>query len=247
MLLDVQGLVKTYRRRGETFPAVDHLSFTLDAGELLVLAGESGSGKSTTGRLIAQFSTPDDGKIILDGQDITHVPERKKKELYRHIQMVFQNPMRSFHPRYTLRESILAGIRNYHLTFTEQELQDLLKEVQLPVERLDRYPHEVSGGECQRAAILRALCIKPQILLCDEATSALDVSTRGEVAAMIRNACKRHQIGCLFITHDLLLARRLADRVMVMHNGRAVETGTPNDIFTNPKEAYTKELLASLL
>lgn len=247
MFLEIQDLTKTYIRHGQPFAAVDHISFAVDRGEILAIAGESGSGKSTLSRLICQFAPADSGHILLDGTDITHVPERKRKELYRHVQMVFQHPFRSFHPRRTLRQSVMAGIENYKLPMTKEQFRHLLQEVRLPEQLLDHYPHEVSGGECQRAAILRALCMSPKLLICDEATSALDVSTRGEVARLIRNVCKEHRITCLFITHDLLLAQTMADQILVMQHGHIVETGTAKDIFEHPKEAYTKELLASLL
>ena len=231
MLLEVNHLVKTYERGGIPFRAVDDVSFQLKETEIMAIVGESGSGKSTLGRLICQFAQPDS----------------RQKELYRKLQMVFQNPVRSFHPRFTLGKSIRAGLHNYHLPLEEGEMDQLLQEVHLTPEHLGRYPHQVSGGECQRAAVLRALCMRPKLLICDEATSALDVSIRGEIASLIKTSCQRHHIACLFITHDLYLARRLCDTMLVMNRGRIVEQGETETIFTHPHTEYTKTLLDSIL
>ena len=247
MLLEVNHLVKTYERGGIPFRAVDDVSFQLKETEIMAIVGESGSGKSTLGRLICQFAQPDSGQILFDGHDITHLPSRRQKELYRKLQMVFQNPVRSFHPRFTLGKSIRAGLHNYHLPLEEGEMDQLLQEVHLTPEHLGRYPHQVSGGECQRAAVLRALCMRPKLLICDEATSALDVSIRGEIASLIKTSCQRHHIACLFITHDLYLARRLCDTMLVMNRGRIVEQGETETIFTHPHTEYTKNLLDSIL
>lgn len=247
MLLTVNHLYKTYHRQGQPFFAVKDVSFRLKSGEILVVAGESGSGKSTLCRLICQFIQPDKGQILLHDQDITHVPVKKQKELYRHIQMVFQQPYRSFHPRYTLKKSVLMGVKNYHLPLAKEQWENLLREVHLSPSLLERYPRQVSGGECQRAALLRALLLSPELLICDEATSALDADIRLDLAALIQHICKRHHIACLFVTHDLDLAQKLADRILIMHNGQIIESGTTKEIFEQPKETYTKELLAARL
>lgn len=247
MFFEVQDLTKTYTHNGHHFAAVDHLSFSLSPGDILAVAGESGSGKSTLCRLICQFSQADSGHIFFHDQDITHMPEKGRKNLYHHIQMVFQHPYRSFHPRFTLEKSILAGIRNYHIPFTPERLRQYMEEVHLTEDIIRRYPHEVSGGECQRAALLRSLVIGPELLICDEVTSALDATIRNDIAGLIRRICQRHHIACLFITHDLYLARTMADRILIMHHGRAVEEGTSEQIFRHPQQPYTKELLSSLL
>lgn len=247
MLLEINHLVKTYERGGRPFRAVNDVSFQLDEQEIMAIVGESGSGKSTLGRLICQFTQPDSGQIRFDGRDITHLPSRHQKELYRKLQMVFQNPVRSFHPRFTLGKSIRAGLHNYHIQLSESDKDQLLQEVHLTPAHLDRYPHQVSGGECQRAAVLRALCMRPKLLICDEATSALDVSIRGEIASLIKESCQHHHIACLFITHDLHLAHHLCDTMLVMNRGKIVERGETEQIFLHPQHPCTKELLSSLL
>lgn len=247
MLLAVNSLVKTYTRKGTPFRAVDDVSFQMDDQEIMGIVGESGSGKSTLGRLICRFTQPDSGQILFDGQDITHLSSRGQKDLYRKLQMVFQNPIHSFHPRFTLGKSVRAGLHNYHIHLEEGEMDRLLEEVHLTPAHLERYPHQVSGGECQRAAILRALCLRPKLLICDEATSALDVSIRGEIAGLIRESCRRHHIACLFITHDLYLARRLCNTLLVMNRGKIVERGETETIFSHPQADYTKLLLDSML
>lgn len=247
MFFEVQDLTKTYIHNGHRFAAVDHLSFSLSPGEILAVAGESGSGKSTLCRLICQFARADSGHIFFHDQDITHVPEKERKNLYHHIQMVFQHPYRSFHPRFTLEKSILAGIHNYHIPCTPEMLRHHVEEVHLTRDLIRRYPHEVSGGECQRAALLRSLVIGPELLICDEVTSALDATIRNDIAGLIRRICQRHHIACLFITHDLYLARTIADWILIMHHGRAVEEGPAEQIFLHPQQPYTKELLSSLL
>ena len=247
MFFEVQDLTKTYIHNGHRFAAVDHLSFSLSPGEILAVAGESGSGKSTLCRLICQFARADSGHIFFHDQDITHVPEKERKNLYHHIQMVFQHPYRSFHPRFTLEKSILAGIHNYHIPCTPEMLRHHMEEVHLTRDLIRRYPHEVSGGECQRAALLRSLVIGPELLICDEVTSALDATIRNDIAGLIRRICQHHHIACLFITHDLYLARTMADRILIMHHGRAVEEGPAEQLFHHPQQTYTQELLSSLL
>lgn len=247
MLLTVAHLTKSYLRQNKRFRAVDDVSFTLKKGEILVIAGGSGSGKSTLCRLLCQFTQPDSGQIFLHDTEITQLPQKRQKELYRHLQMVFQQPYRSFHPRYRLKKSVLAGVKNYQLPVTAKQFSQLCQEVQLPEPLLEKYPQQVSGGECQRAALLRALLLSPEILICDEATSALDAMIRTDLAKLIQNVCRRHQIACLFVTHDLDLAQKIADRILIMHAGRIIESGTAKEIFEYPQQDYTKALLASRL
>ena len=246
MFFEVQDLTKTYIHNGHRFAAVDHLSFSLSPGEILAVAGESGSGKV---RFAASFvSLPGQtAAISFSRSGYHHVPEKERKNLYHHIQMVFQHPYRSFHPRFTLEKSILAGIHNYHIPCTPEMLRHHMEEVHLTRDLIRRYPHRSQRRECQRAALLRSLVIGPELLICDEVTSALDATIRNDIAGLIRRICQRHHIACLFITHDLYLARTMADRILIMHHGRAVEEGTAEQIFLHPQQPYTKELLSSLL
>lgn len=247
MLLSVENLTKIYHRRRQSLLALDRLSFQLEAGEIVAVIGESGSGKSTLARCICRFVDSDGGNIRFQGEDITQLKEKDCRLLYRKVQMVFQNPVGSFHPRQTLGKSIQAGLKNFNIKMSAEAFAHLMDEVQLPASYLDRYPHQVSGGECQRAALLRALCIDPDLLICDEVTSALDVSTQGKIAELIRNSCHRRHLACLFITHDLCLARWISDRTLVLHEGRLVEAGPTADLFSHPQKSYTKELLENML
>ncbi|WP_427112009.1 ABC transporter ATP-binding protein [Megasphaera sueciensis] len=244
MLLTVKNLTKTYYQY-KPIQALDHISFQIDAGEIIAVIGESGSGKSTLAQCLCRFINSDEGEILFDGQDITHISEQHCKKIYSQMQMVFQNPIASFHPRKTLRKSIMAGPQNFHIHMNQSAWYQLVEEVQLNTSFLDRYPHQISGGECQRAALLRALCINPKLLVCDEVTSALDVSTQGKIADLIKNICCNHHIACLFITHDLCLARWISTKTMVLHNGRLIEKGSTEQIFINPQKDYTKKLLSS--
>lgn len=247
MFLEVNHLVKSFSRHGHAFRALDDVSFTVPGGTFLGIVGESGSGKSTLSRILCGLEQADSGNFLLEGKDITRASRKEWRELYRIVQMIFQNPAASFHPRFTLQHSVEEGIRNYGIHLSDSEFRQLMEECHLTPELLKRYPHEVSGGECQRAACLRALCIGPQLLICDEITSAVDASLRLEIGMLIRNTVQRHGITCLFVTHDLLLAKRLCTQIIVLHQGKIVEQGSTDDVFEHPKETYTKELLASIM
>ena len=223
MFFEVQDLTKTYIHNGHRFAAVDHLSFSLSPGEILAVAGESGSGKSTLCRLICQFARADSGHIFFHDQDITHVPEKERKNLYHHIQMVFQHPYRSFHPRFTLEKSILAGIHNYHIPCTPEMLRHHMEEVHLTRDLIRRYPHEVSGGECQRAALLRTYLFSGSVALLDEPFSALDMLTKKSVHDWYLKVMDEIHLSTLFITHDIDEAILLSDRIYLL-------TGRPGRI-----------------
>ena len=214
MILEVQHVMKSFGKR----QILDDISFTLKAGECLAIVGLSGCGKSTLTKIIARLIDCDDGKIILCGEDITHA---KGNEFYKNMQMIFQMPEDSFNPRRTLVKSIAEPIKNFlGGDNLRGRVEELLEEVGLPKNYYERYPREVSGGECQRAAIARAISISPKLLICDEATSALDVTIRAQIVALIKKLCVEKNIACLFITHDLSLLPRLADRVLELRNGK---------------------------
>jgi len=197
---------------------LDDINFTIKAGECLGIVGLSGGGKSTLAKIITRLIPFDGGQIILCGKDILI---EKDREIYKKMQMIFQNPEESFNPRRKLGKSIAEPIKNFlGGENLKERVENLLIEVGLPKNYAERYPREVSGGECQRAAIARAISINPKLLICDEATSALDVTIQEQIVALIRKICVEKNIACLFITHDLAILKKLADRVLVLEDGR---------------------------
>ena len=213
-VLEVKHVTKYFGKR----LVLDDINFTVNAGECLGIVGLSGGGKSTLVKIITRLLPSDGGKILLCGEDISTA---KGNEIYKNMQMIFQNPEDSFDPRRTLGKSISEPIKNYIGGENLRGMvENLLVEVGLPKNYAERYPREVSGGECQRAAIARAISINPKLLICDEATSALDVTIQAQIVALIRKLCIEKNIACLFITHDLATLKKLADRVLVLEDGR---------------------------
>ena len=203
-ILSVDSLTKVFTRKGQPdFAAVDHVSFEVDPGECLGIIGESGSGKSTAAGMITRLIDPTEGRIILDGQDITYMKGRALQSAYRKMQMVFQTPTESFDPRRTLGDGIGESLRNYGHCRAEvdRRVAQLLEQCGLPADFARRYPHQVSGGQCQRAAIARAIAIKPKLLICDEATSALDVTIQKEILALLSDLRREMNLSILFICH----------------------------------------------
>ncbi len=235
MILEVQHVKKVFGNK----LVLDNVSLTVDAGECLGIVGLSGCGKSTLAKIIARLIPSDGGKIFLCGEDITHATGN---DFYRNMQMIFQTPEDSFNPRRTLGASIAEPLKNFKIN---ANVGDLLEQVGLPAAYAERYPREVSGGECQRAAIARAISINPKLLICDEATSALDVTIQAQVVVLLKRFCVEKNIACLFITHDLALLPRLADRVIVLHLGKVVEEGTPEQIIHEARSPFTKQLMTS--
>ena len=249
VILEAEHLKKVFRSGKKEFTAVDDVSFQLHRGECLGIVGESGSGKSTIVQMLTRVLDMTGGKIILLGKDITHVKGRELRKIYREIQMVFQMPAESFDPRRTLGDGIGESLRNAGLsrTDTKKKVEELLVKCGLEPEFSRRYPHEVSGGQCQRAAIARALAIDPAILICDEATSALDVTVQKQVLELLLELKKKEKRSFLLICHDLALVQAFCDRVLVLRHGRVIEEGTPDEIINHPKTDYTRELIDSVL
>ena len=251
-ILKVENLTKVFTRAGQPdFTAVDHVSFELMPGECLGIIGESGSGKTTLVSMITRLLDPTEGSILLDGEDITALRGRELRKVYQKMQMVFQTPTDSFDPRRTLGDGIGESLRNIGRSRadTKKEVARLLERCGLSADFADRYPHQVSGGQCQRAAIARALAIRPKLLICDEATSALDVTIQKEIIALL-NELRRDQaanLSILFICHDIALVQQFCSRVLVMYKGSIVEQGDPNEIIRSPRDAYTKRLIDSIL
>ena len=248
-ILEIKNLTKTFASKDkEDFIALDHVSFQLYPGETLGIVGESGSGKSTLAKAVTRLVDVTEGEIFLCGEDITDAKGKKLREAYQNIQMVFQTPAGSFDPRRTLGDGIGESLRNSGISRAEAENETLrlLGQCGLPAEFAGRYPHEVSGGQCQRAAIARALAIRPKVLICDEATSALDVTVQRQVMELLEALREENHLSCLFICHNLALVQSFCDRVLVMCEGRIVEEGTPDEIIRHPKEAYTKMLVEAV-
>ena len=232
-VLDAKDLVKTYHKGKSMLCAVDHVSLTIHQGECLGLVGESGSGKSTLARMITSLVESDQGTILLNGK----------------VHMVFQNPQDSFDPRRTLGDGIMEVFRNHGVSKADakQQMNKLLSIVELQSEMTSRYPHQVSGGQCQRAAIARAIAMHPDLVICDEATSALDVTVQAQIIGLLKKLQKESGISYLFISHDLALVQAMCSRVAVMHKGKIVEQGSVSKIIKHPRSDYTRTLINSAI
>ena len=251
-VLKVENLTKVFTRKGQPdFTAVNHISFELFPGECLGLIGESGSGKTTVVNMITRLVDATEGSIVLDGDEIAKKSGRELRSAYQKMQMVFQTPTDSFDPRCTLGDGIGESLRNKGMSRaeTKQEVARLLTECGLTPEFAARYPHQVSGGQCQRAAIARALAVKPRLLICDEATSSLDVTIQKEIIALLNELRSHHgsELSILFICHDIALVQQFCNRVLVLYKGKIVEQGKPDDVIRNPQNDYTKRLIESIL
>ena len=244
LCLEVQGLKKEYRSERRHVIAVDDVSFSLDYGETLGIAGESGSGKTTIARLLTQIERPDEGRILLDGKPLEQSGRRQ-------VQMVFQNAANSFSPRKTIGDTIYDSVRNFRLATGKKEGRSLIEHyfdmVGLDPSFYDRYPRQISGGQCQRAAIVRAVIPNPDLLILDEATSALDVIVQKKIMELLTEIRKKMNMGMIFISHDLALLGSFCDRLLIMKDGKLVEEGETDAILSDPQEDYTKKLIRSVL
>lgn len=248
-ILEARGLKKVFHQQGKKdFTAVDDMSFTLYPGETLGIVGESGSGKSTIAKMITRLIDPTEGEILLAGKNITRLKGSGLRDVYSRIQMVFQTPAGSFDPRKTLGNGIGESMKNKGVPKAEirRKVAALLARCGLSEEFMDRYPHQVSGGQCQRAAIARALVAEPKIMICDEATSALDVTVQKQVIELLQTLKEEKNLSYVFICHNLGLVQQFCDRLLVMKDGKVVETGLPDEVIRNPKGAYTKMLIDSV-
>ena len=249
-VLEVRDLRKVFPAGdGDDFVAVEGASFAVMPGECVGLVGGSGSGKSTIAHMVTRLVDPTSGTIVLAGRDVTSVRGAEQRRMAKDVQMVFQNPVSSFDPRRTLGYGIAESLRNFGSPKSEarDRAVDLLRRCGLSAEFADRYPREVSGGQCQRAAIARALAPNPPLVICDEATSALDVTVQAQIVDLLRDIARERGTSYLFICHDLALVQGFCDRVLVMQTGRIVEQGPVEEVTTNPQHPYTRELLDSSL
>jgi peptide/nickel transport system ATP-binding protein len=246
-VLDVRDLVVEYggalRRR---FRAVDHVSFTVGRGEIVGLVGESGSGKTTIGRAAVGLAPITAGSVSVDGVDLAGAGRAERRSMRRRVGVVFQNPLRSLNPRYTVGQTVAEPLRQIlrlSAADTETRVERLLSDVGLDGGFRERYPHELSGGQRQRVAIARAVALDPALLIADEPTSALDVSVQARVLDVFRELQERLGFACLFVTHDLAVVDTLCDRVVVLHQGRVAEQGTCDAILRAPQDPYTRRLI----
>jgi peptide/nickel transport system ATP-binding protein len=255
-LLVVEQLAQRYRlprrhllQRAPEVQALDGVSFSLQAGRSLGVVGESGSGKSTLARLVMALEQPTAGRVLLDGEDLHRLSPAALRRARSKVQMVFQDPYGSLDPRRTVLQTVaepLAVLLGAGRAEQRERAAEALEAVGLRAADLAKYPHEFSGGQRQRIAIARALITRPRLIVADEPVSALDVSVQAQVLNLMQDLQDRHGVTYLFISHDIAVVDLVCDEVLVLHQGRIVEHGTPDELFTHPQHPYTRRLLAAV-
>ena len=249
-VLELQEVTKVFPgRKGAQVRALDRVSFCIEEGESVGLIGPSGSGKSTVANAVCRFIDVTSGRILLRGCDITEARGKALRQVYKEVQMVFQSPRSSFDTRRTLGDGVGECLKNGGIGKDErrERVRALLERCGLPAAAADWYPHEVSGGQCQRAAIARALAAQPRLLVCDEATSALDVMAQRQILELLLELKAEGRLQLLFITHNLAVAQQCCDRLIVMDKGRIVEEGRMDDVVCRPQSEYTRRLIEAVL
>jgi len=252
-LIDVVNIKKYFPITGGLFnrhvgnvKAVEKVNFSINQGEVLGLVGESGSGKTTLGRAILRLIEPTEGQVFFEKTEINSLTEKEMRSFRRNMQIIFQDPFASLDPRKKILDIISQGLK-LQTNLKEKELKDtvaeLLKQVDLQPEHINRYPHEFSGGQRQRIGIARAIALKPKFIVADEPVSALDVSIQAQILNLLQNLKEQYSLTMLFISHDLSVINHVADRVMVMYLGRILEIADSEQLYSNPSHPYTKSLL----
>jgi len=230
--------------------AVDGVNVHLYEGETLGVVGESGCGKSTFARAVIGLVEATEGEVVWLGQDLTKMQEAQRRETRKEIQMIFQDPLASLNPRMTIGDIIAEPLETFYPELSKIEVKDRVKEMMMKVGLLpnviNRYPHEFSGGQCQRIGIARALILKPRMIICDEPVSALDVSIQAQVVNLLKEIQKEMNLSLVFIAHDLSVVKHISDRVLVMYLGNAVELGESKVLFADPKHPYTRALMSAV-
>ena len=249
ILLDVQHLKKYFNVAGGQLHAVDDVSFTLERGKTLGIVGESGCGKSTTGRAILRLIEPTSGSVYFEGQDISKLNKEEMRKLRKDIQIIFQDPFSSLNPRQTVSQTIeeplkIHGMKNK--AERQARVRELMETVGLAERLANAYPHELDGGRRQRIGIARALAMNPKFIVCDEPVSALDVSIQAQILNLMKDIQKKHGITYIFITHDLSVVNHFSDDIAVMYLGRMVEKAPAEALFDEPLHPYTKALLSAI-
>ena len=248
-VIEVQHLKKYFDTPRGLLHAVDDVTFTIEAGKTLGVVGESGCGKSTLGRTIIHLHESTEGKILLNGEDVTHVKDKKLREIREKMQIIFQDPYSSLDPRKTIEETVrepLKVSRRFTKEQIEEETLQLMNLVGIDERLRKSYPHELDGGRRQRVGIARALALKPQFIVCDEPVSALDVSIQAQVLNLLKQLQKERQLTYMFVTHDLSVARHISDDICVMYLGQVVEKCESKKLFEKPLHPYTKALLSAI-
>lgn len=258
-LLEVTDLYTTFDikkggfaffQKSATLKAVNGVSFHLNAGETLGVVGESGCGKSTLARTIIGLVKAKSGSIKFDGQELVGASEKLMYDIRQDMQMIFQDPLASLNPRMTVGSIIAEPLRTHHPELSKQqvmaEVKAIMDKVGLLPNVINRYPHEFSGGQCQRIGIARALILKPKLIICDEPVSALDVSIQAQVINLLQDIQQEMGLALIFIAHDLSVVKHISDRVMVMYLGNAVELGHDKNVYANPTHPYTQALMSAV-
>ena len=249
-ILEVRGLKKYFKTPGGMLHAVDDVSFSIERGKTLGIVGESGCGKSTTGRCILRLIEPTAGQVVFDGVDISVLSKSEMRKMRKEMQIVFQDPFSSLDPRKTvsqiIAEPIIANKLLKNKADIEKRVKELMETVGIAERLMDAYPHELDGGRRQRVGIARALAVEPKFIVCDEPVSALDVSIQAQILNLLKKLQKEMGLTYVFITHDLSVVNHFSDDIAVMYLGQLVEKAPAEEMFANPLHPYTKALLSAI-